>query len=364
MHIIIFIGTVNLLLLLITYSYYRINLPFLHGLSFGLIYMFLACNNIIARVLPDTTPVILTKISSWLGGLWMAFAYYSLLLAILHLLLWLSAKFIGFQFPSEKLALVGVIAIFCFIAWGSIKAYSPVIRTERITTTKLSQDEDYRIVFLSDIHLGRLLGKSYAQRLAERVNQLQPDLVLIAGDVLDEKQAYVIREDSLAPFGQLKAPKGVFMVYGNHDYLDHPESWQKRLQEQNIQVLRNSYALVDDRLKLVGLEDYSKNKGVKELQRLSDNNQMYYTIILDHQPRRMQAASEAGYDLYLAGHTHTGQLFPNRLITKKMYPLDYGRAAFGSLTAITNNGYGYWGTPIRTEKAPEIVVIELMGTGK
>lgn len=364
MHIIIFIGTINLLLLITTYFYYRFNFPLLHGWSFGLVYLFLACNNIISRILPDTTPVILTRISSWLGGLWMAFAYYSLLLAIFHLLLWLSSKFIGFHIPSPKLALAGVLAIMVFIIWGSFRACDPVIRTERITTTKLSHGENYKIAFLSDIHLGRLLGRSYAQHLTQQVNQLQPDLVLIAGDVLDEKQAYVLRENSLAPLGQLNAPKGVFMAYGNHDYLDQPEKWQHLLQEQNIHVLRDSYVLVDDRLKLVGLEDYSKRKGTAALKHLSTHNEHYYTILMDHQPRRMLSAAESGYDLYLAGHTHTGQLFPNRLLTKKLYLLDYGRVAFGSLTAITNNGYGYWGTPIRTEAEPEIVIIELLGTGK
>jgi predicted MPP superfamily phosphohydrolase len=73
----------------------------------------------------------------------------------------------------------------------------------------------------------------------------------------------------------------------------------------------------------------------------------------------MEAACSAGYDLYVAGHTHTGQLFPNRLVTKKMYKLDYGRKEFGNLTAITSNGYGFWGVPVRTEVAPELVVINL-----
>ena len=294
----------------------------------------------------------------------MAFAYYSLLLAIFHLLLWLTSKFIGFHLPSEKLALVGIIAITALVSWGAYRAHTPVVRTERIATTKLSHGEGYKIVFLSDLHLGRLLGHSYAQSLTERVNKLQPDLVLIAGDVLDEKQAYVLQEDSLAPLGQLQAPKGVFVAYGNHDYLDQPAKWQSLLMEQNIKVLRSSFLLIDNRLKITGLDDYSKDKSTQSLQRLSTNNDHYYSILLDHQPRRMVAADKAGYDLYLSGHTHTGQLFPNRLITKKLYPLDYGRAAFGSLTAITNNGYGYWGTPIRTEQAPEIVVIELIGTGK
>ena len=67
----------------------------------------------------------------------------------------------------------------------------------------------------------------------------------------------------------------------------------------------------------------------------------------------------SSYDLYVAGHTHTGQLFPNRLVTKKMYKLDYGRKEFGNLTAITSNGYGFWGVPVRTEVAPELVVINL-----
>ena len=69
------------------------------------------------------------------------------------------------------------------------------------------------------------------------------------------------------------------------------------------------------------------------------------------------------YDLYLSGHTHTGQLFPNRIITKKMYVLDYGRLDYHGLTAITSNGYGFWGPPVRTEIAPELVVIELVGKG-
>lgn len=75
----------------------------------------------------------------------------------------------------------------------------------------------------------------------------------------------------------------------------------------------------------------------------------------------MLAASRAGYDLYVAGHTHTGQLFPNHYITKRMYPLDFGRSEFGPLTAITSGGYGFWGPPVRTEAAPELVLIELVG---
>ena len=75
----------------------------------------------------------------------------------------------------------------------------------------------------------------------------------------------------------------------------------------------------------------------------------------------MDAAAEAGYDMYLAGHTHTGQMFPNRLVTQRMYKLEYGMARFGDLTDVVSNDNGYWGTPVRTELKPEIVVINLQG---
>jgi predicted MPP superfamily phosphohydrolase len=93
---------------------------------------------------------------------------------------------------------------------------------------------------------------------------------------------------------------------------------------------------------------------VVPLQALSVDNDKYYSILIDHQPRRMDAAAEAGYDMYLAGHTHTGQMFPNRLVTQRMYKLDYGLARFGDLTAVVSNGYGFWGPPVRTELKPEI----------
>lgn len=364
MHIIIFISIVNLLLLSVTYFYYRHNLPFARGWSFALYYLFFAFNNILSRIIPETVPAIVTRWSSWLGGIWMAFAYYSMILAFFHLLLWIGAKYMGKKLPSKNITLIGMLCIGCFITFGIMRAYNPVVRTETITTDKLTYNETYKIVFLSDLHLGRILGRNYSEHLVEKVNQLHPDVVLIAGDVLDEKQIYVQQDASLFPLSKLNAAKGVYMVYGNHDYLDNPSGWQSELLAHNINVLRNCSMILDKRLKITGLEDYSKDKSSYNLRRLSSDNQKYYSIIMDHQPRRMLDAAAANYDLYLSGHTHTGQLFPNRLITKKMYLLDYGRAEFGNLTAITNNGYGFWGAPVRTEKAPEIIVIELLGTRK
>lgn len=207
--------------------------------------------------------------------------------------------------------------------------------------------------------MGRILGHDYAERLAARINEQKPDFVVVSGDMLDERIFYVEEEDTLSALAQIKVP--VYMAFGNHDYLDEPLRWQQMLTDKGFYILRNTDAIIDNKIKITGIDDYSKNRTNSQLINLSSQNKDYYSILLDHQPRRMDAAADAGYDLYLAGHTHTGQLFPNRLVTKKMYKLDYGRANFANLTAITNNGYGFWGPPVRTEVAPEMVVLELRG---
>lgn len=358
MRVVFFIGSVGIILSLISYIYYRQNFAFARTLPFALIYLLLAANTAISRLLGENTPALILKLSSWFAGLWIAFIYYSTLLAIIHLLLWLSSKFTSLHLPSAKLAAVGTVFILTFISWGAYRAFHPVVRTEQITTNKLPAGQQTKIVLLSDIHLGRVLGRDYAEQLAEKINEQKPDFVLIAGDILDERIAYVTQEDSLTPLKKISAPLGIWAAYGNHDYLDRPAVWRQMLNDNNINVLQDESHYIGN-IKLTGLNDYSRRRDDKMLMQLSSDNANYYSILLDHQPRRIQPASEAGYDLYLAGHTHTGQLFPNRLVTQNMYPLDYGRKEFGSLTAITSNGYGFWGPPVRTELAPEIIVINL-----
>ena len=363
MRIIFFIGIVDLLLSTIGYLYYRHQLPFGRSASFALFYIFFTLNAIISRALSPNLPHFLVKLSAWAEGLWVAFGYYTLLFALVHFVLWLVSKLFPFTLPLGKLALITLVASCLTVAFGSINAFRPTVRTEVITTTKLPAGTSYKLALISDVHLGRILGRSYAEKLTQRLNQLQPDAVLIAGDLIDERIAYVEEENSLAALAQLKAPKGVYLAFGNHEYIDEPARWQKLVEAHGIKVLRDASTVIDGQLKITGLNDfrYSKGKGPKALQTLAWENDKYYSVLMDHQPRRMLGAAAAGYDLYLSGHTHTGQLFPNRQITKRMYLLDYGRQEFGKLTAITSAGYGFWGPPVRTEVAPEIVLIELRG---
>jgi len=359
MRIYFFIGTVDLLLSIIAYTYLRIHFQFARSRSFILCFLFLMINMVGCRLLPVSTPIFIAKLSAWLSGLWIALMFYLLLVSIGHGIIHIIDKLCQLRLPHLKIASAALAFILCFVAWGSYRAFHPTLRTEHITTEKLPANTSYRIVFLTDIHLGQVLGRSYVERLVERINQQDADLVLISGDLLDEKIRYLERENTLSSLDKIKTKHGTFMAFGNHDYLDRPALWEKLIEEHNIKPLRNKTITVGNNLKITGINDWSREKSSEALIQLSEGNKKYYSILMDHQPRRMDAAASVGYDLYLAGHTHTGQLFPNRQVTKRMYKLDYGRALFGSMTAITNNGYGFWGPPVRTEIAPEMVILEI-----
>lgn len=361
MNIVVFIAVVDIILSSLAWFYYSRAFPWLRSAPMLVVYLLLMLNTFGSRILPASLPLPLLKLSAWLSGYWIAFMYYSLLLMAVHGIVYVALRVLTFKLPFVQFAATGAVFLVLFIAWGSWRAFSPVVRTENIVTDKLASGTQYKIVLVSDIHLGRELGYAYSNGLAELINAQKPDLVLIAGDIMDERLRYITEENSLEPLGRLQASLGVYGAFGNHDYLDNSSELKAMLAAERVQILTDASVVLDGKLKLTGLRDYRVNPGVENLQALSLDNADYYSILIDHQPRRIDAAAAAGYDLYLAGHTHTGQLFPNRLVTKMLYKLDYGLAQFGALTAIVSNGYGFWGPPVRTELKPEIVVINLQG---
>ncbi|MDO4179198.1 MAG: metallophosphoesterase [Phascolarctobacterium sp.] len=351
---------IEILLCFICYLFFRQNFEFAKSTKFLLVYVLLAANTIAVRFLPETMSPFIVRNLAWLNGFWLSWAFYLLLAAIIMLILRGIDHFTNINLPLSLIASGLLIFSFLFTSWGAYRAMHQDIRTEKIVTEKLPAGEKHKIVFITDLHLGQMLGRDYAKGLVAKVNALKPDFILIGGDLLDERISHVNREDSLTPLKNFQANVGVYMCYGNHDYLDRPELWQKMVEEQGIHILRDQDVKLD-KLKITGLNDFSRNRTNDSLIALSKENKDFYSILLDHQPRKMEIASEVGYDLYLAGHTHTGQLWPFRMVTQKLYKLDYGRKSFGDLVAITSNGYGFWGRPVRTEVAPEYIVIELEG---
>lgn len=346
----------------LAWLFYRKQFVFLSTKYGCFFWLLLTLNFLLPRQLSPFLPYPFIKVLSIMGGLWFFFIYYTLLLSVLQFLIMFLIKI---KIKNTKkifrcevlLRSIGLVVIGVCIVIGMNKAYNPVPRYEEVTTEKLTKP--LRVVLVSDIHLGTILSKEYCETLVEKINKEKPDIVLIGGDIIDDKLEIVEREQSLQPFAKLKATNGVIAVLGNHDYFDRKSEQEvAELNKIGVSVLINQKVNLDQ-INIIGLKDFSQGESVNTLKDLAVGNEAHYSILLEHQPRHIEAASTEDYDLYLAGHTHAGAFFPNRYFTALMHTLDYGRKTFGNMTAIVTSGYGFFGIPVRLGVNPEYVVLDL-----
>lgn len=252
---------------------------------------------------------------------------------------------------------------------GSRNAWSPVVRTYPVLVDKRVPGTDrLRIVAASDLHLGNIVGKRHLRRLIARVNALEPDLILLPGDVLDDSIEPFLRNRLSDWLKQLKAKYGVYAVLGNHEYYGgHIEEYVGKMREIGIPVLRDERAEAGP-VVIAGRKDRtaeSMDPGgrleVAELLKGVDRSKP--VILLDHQPYHFDKAAEAGVDLLVCGHTHRGQFAPNHWLTKRLFELDWGYMRKGAMHVVVSSGFGSWGPPIRIASRSEIVLVEMKFLG-
>ncbi len=305
-------------------------------------------------------PRFLAKVLSWAGGYWFVFSYYSILFTLLYLFLYLASLLLQqpylWQSLAGKFSTVVFYLLWLAIAAGSWNALHPVYRTVEVFSEK-PLPREYTIAFASDLHLGTLLGGDYCREFVAKMCAVKPDLILLGGDIVDGDLAFVVEDGSYQPLMELRAPLGVYAVYGNHDYITDAPEQESALFNGSIRFLKDESVVMDGALRLTGLDDYGFGNRTPPENVPEESG--YFQILMDHEPWRILAAAERGYDLYLAGHTHAGQFYPNRLLTSRLYALDYGTKSFGSMLAVVSNGYGFWGAPVRIGPAPEIVVVQI-----
>jgi predicted MPP superfamily phosphohydrolase len=247
-----------------------------------------------------------------------------------------------------------------------IAQIKPVI----IPVAGLNDDlHDFHIVQLSDIHLGPTIKGDYLQGIVERCNQLEPDLVVITGDLVDGLTAQL--QDDVAPLQQLRARHGSWFVTGNHEYYWGAADWVDLLPTLGVQVLVNAHEVIrhrNARLLLAGATDFSAGKylpGHASDPALARQGAgaADFSILLAHQPRSAQAALEARYDLQLSGHLHGGQFFPWNLLIGLVQPFSIGlHHVDRRMWLYVSAGTGYWGPPTRLGVPAEITSIRLQRT--
>ncbi len=278
------------------------------------------------------------------GNLWMIFFYYATFLAVL-----------GIFVKNKPFIISCYLLIFILILIGSIHAKNVKVVSYDINIPK--QARDLNIVMLSDTHINQTKSSDYVENMVSDINSLHPDIVLLAGDIFDDRYVNSLKEKKEILKG-IKATDGVYGVLGNHEYYSNNLSEILEIyKEANINILIDEVAELET-IYIVGRDDiYKKRKNLNEL--LQTVNKEKPIILLDHQPVSLDEAKNNGVDLQLSGHTHKGQFFPNQLITAKIYEVDYGYLAKDSLQVIVTSGYGTWGPPVRIGTQSEILDIKI-----
>ncbi len=265
--------------------------------------------------------------------------------------------------PAARTIAVAVALLASVVAlWGGSRPPSVVV--EKVTFPALSGGADgFRILHLSDVHLGTLFSQRRMAAMLERVTAVGADAVVITGDLVDADPGAV--ERFLPRLKTIRAPAGVYAVLGNHEYYAGRVQSRRLLAEAGFRVLDNAADEVAPGLWIAGVPD---SRGGGQTGGTEDDlgtalagiPQGDVVVLLQHAPEREEAAAAAGVGLMLNGHTHGGQIWPFRYLVKLAYPHVAGRYVTGGMTQIVSRGTGFWGPPMRLFAPAEIVVVELV----
>jgi predicted MPP superfamily phosphohydrolase len=266
-----------------------------------------------------------------------------------------------FGFWSRIAALVFALIA---LSLGSFSARYAKVTGYSISVDKPLPKNGLRLILISDIHIGALTHKKELGRIVSKINALEGDLVLIAGDIIDRDMTVYQNENLNEEFSAIKSSMGVYAVPGNHDsYSGRLGELKEALGAAGVKLLSDEAVLVDNSVYIIGRSDYGRaGTGRKSLDELTgDIDRALPLILMDHQPRNLAEAERAGIDLQVSGHTHNGQIWPGPVLTGRMYENNYGLLYKGKTAAIVTSGCGTWGPPVRIGTRSEIVCIELNG---
>jgi len=313
-----------------------------------------------------------------LTAVWMGFLIHFLVAtAVIWLVLGIF-KLTGFSGSRQTVAVIFLSLAVLYSAYSLWGTFHPCVREISIRFKNLPPNwENSRLVQLSDVHLGYIHGKTFAERIVAQVNRLDPDLIFITGDLLDGVNGNY--EELIEPLNRLRARHGVIFITGNHEYYIGIKKALEIIRKTQLRILDNEMVDIDG-LEIVGV-GYPGIHSLDDIANLPRNNTNHPArILLFHTPTNLQINEgdhadrhfstywmpdtsfalnkELNCDLQLSGHTHHGQIFPFNLLTRLLFnKFDYGLNQDGDFRIYTTCGTGSWGPPLRSPIRPEIVLI-------
>jgi predicted MPP superfamily phosphohydrolase len=313
------------------------------NLWFWLLLVFLALGYIVFSMLERRFPCRACEWLLRLSAIGLGVGWLALVVLLGHDLLHL---FFRFPISMSRWVVVGVIG--CLTLYAFINT-----RRIEIKSIDITAPVDMTIVQLSDIHRGSVTER-HLRRLVQKTNALNPNLVLITGDLLDP--AGQLSAESIQPLNDLKAP--VYWITGNHERYAGLEKVLTILKETPIVPLRNEVADFDG-IQLIGIDDSEDRKQVERILPSISVDPNAFTILMYHQPEGIEAAANTGVDLMLCGHTHNGQIWPFNWVVRSRFPYLKGLHTIDGMKLYVSTGSGTWGPPMRLGSRNQITLIHL-----
>lgn len=310
-----------------------------------------------------------TLLSSSLGVFWIGFV-----IACITFLITLCVRFAFGAYVLYKIETTIIFIAWCVIVLlvclsFYLNAKQPQILEQDITIKNLKQP--LNIVLLTDMHIDVLMDKPKVASIVEQVNNIKPDIIVLAGDIVDNY--YFIVKDSMQELGNLRAKYGVFYALGNHEYYYDTYTILKSLNNLGITTLINqTITLRNLGINIAGIADLmGQTKAFKQsvlapnlAKTLEYRDKEFPTLLISHQPKITNLFNGEDIDLVLSGHTHGGQIFPFQFLVLLDQPFLSGLYSFThnnkTSQIFVSRGVGWWGMPMRLFKAREINLLRLI----
>lgn len=289
------------------------------------------------------------------GSVWMVFLLYSVLLLILFDLL---KAFV--HLPGQSLFYALPLTL-CLLVYGYVNYRNPQVRNISIPLEKNLSGDGLTAVAVSDIHLGYGTGVKALKRYVKMINEQDPDVVFIVGDLIDNSLEPVVSEPFAEVLNSIEAPMGIYMVPGNHEYISGIDDCVQYLSsETSIRLLRDTVVSLPDGLYIIGRDDRS-NRDRKSLEDLlAEVPQGSPMLVLDHQPYGLAQTDSLGVDVQISGHTHHGQVWPLNVLVDKIYEQGHGYRKWPHSHIYVSSGLSLWGPPFRIGTESDLGVIHIV----
>lgn len=289
-----------------------------------------------------------------MGSVWLVFLLYMVIaLLVVDVASWCRLAIpYGFW---VALALCSVVLV-----GGHYRYKHPKVNVVPIAFDKPSSEaKPLTIVAVSDVHLGEGTGRKALAQYVDLINAQQPDVIVIAGDLIDNSVHPLYRDRMADELTRLHAPHGIYMVPGNHEYISGIAAVEQFIKGTTITLLRDSMVTLPGGLQLIGRDDKSNPHRSNLNTLLAQADTEHPIIVLDHQPYGVAEADALGVDLLFCGHTHRGQVWPLTWFTDRLFEQSYGYRRWPHAHVYVSQGLSLWGPPFRIGSDSELIVFKI-----